>query len=167
MYKHILIPAVIFFSACNSNTATTTKKINATPTKKMAPPVTGDDKSTGISGCYMGTLQRDTFAAHLMQHGNNISGKLVFDNYEKDGSSGKVTGKLEGNILKLFYNFSSEGMNSVMEVYFKYEEDKLVRGIGEMNNNADTVFFINPAALQYNGSVLKKIPCESVASKYK
>ncbi len=167
MYKLLILPAIIFFSACNSNSENNTVKSNRTSTEENVRSVTADKEADIISGCYMGILQRDTFAATLQQQGNNITGKLVFDNYEKDGSSGKVTGKLQGNILKLVYSFASEGMNSVMEVYFKYQDGQLTRGIGEMNNNADTVSYTNAAALQYNGSVLKKISCANVASKYK
>ncbi|MBK8494901.1 MAG: hypothetical protein IPL50_07650 [Chitinophagaceae bacterium] len=60
-------------------------------------------------------------------------------------------------MLKLDYVFASEGMNSVMEVYFKYKDGILVRGIGEMKTNGDTAYFINPALIKYNGSDLKKI----------
>jgi hypothetical protein len=78
-----------------------------------------------VEGCYRGVLVRDTFAASLHQKENSITGKLSFDNYEKDGISGSVTGKLQGDVLQLYYNFASEGMNSIMEVYFKYSNHKL------------------------------------------
>ena len=96
-----------------------------------------------------------------------VTGKLSFNNSEKDGSTGIVKGKMEDNILKLYYRFVSEGMNSVMEVYFKYEDGKLLRGIGDTGNKSDTSYFTNVAAIKYNGSVLKKIDCTSLPGKYK
>lgn len=126
-----------------------------------------DDAFADIAGCYMQVLKRDTFAANLQQQGNTVTGRLSFDNYEKDGSTGTVSGKLQGDVLKLEYVFVSEGMNSVMELYFKYNEGILVRGIGEMNTKGDTAYFINPALIKYNGSALKKIPCENLPGKYR
>ena len=54
-----------------------------------------------------------------------------------------------------------------MEVSFKYSDHKLLRGIGEMGNRNDTAYFINPAAIQYTGSVLTKLDCTDLAEKYK
>jgi len=120
-----------------------------------------------ISGCYMQTLKRDTFAVILKQQGNEVTGRLTLDNYEKDGSTGTVTGKLEDGVLKLVYTFSSEGMTSIMQVYFKYEGNTLTRGIGEMSTQGDSAYFINPASIKYSGSVLTKMDCENLPDKYK
>ena len=59
-----------------------------------------DESIADISGCYMQVLKRDTFAVILKQDGNTVTGKLSLDNYEKDGSTGTVTGKKEAGILK-------------------------------------------------------------------
>lgn len=126
-----------------------------------------DTRLTVINGCYMQVLSRDTFAASLQQQGNTITGKLSFDNYQKDGSTGTVTGRVENDILKLMYSFASEGTNSVMEVYFKHHNGKLLRGTGDMDTRGDTVYFKDPSTLKYDGSTLQKLPCTSVPSKYK
>jgi hypothetical protein len=120
-----------------------------------------------ISGCYMQVLQRDTFAVILKQNGNEVTGRLTLDNYQKDGSTGSVTGKLEDGVLKLVYRFASEGMNSIMQVYFKLEGNTLTRGIGEMSTKGDSAYFINPASIKYNGSVLTKMSCDNLPEKYK
>jgi len=126
-----------------------------------------EDSMIVVEGCYMQVLKRDTFTASLQQQGNLVTGKLHFDNYEKDGSSGTVSGKLEGDLLKLYYFFTSEGMNSVMELYFRYKDGMLIRGIGEMNTKGDTAYFVNPALVKYDGGELKRISCETFAGKYR
>lgn len=114
----------------------------------------------------MQVLSRDTFVASLLQQGNNVVGKLNFNNYEKDKSSGPASGKLEGNIVKLMYSFNAEGITSVMEVYYKYENEKLVRGTGDMKTKGDTVYYSNPSAIKYEGGGLSKISCDILPSKY-
>lgn len=121
-----------------------------------------------LNGCFLRVLQRDTLVAHLQQNGNAITGKLTFDNFEKDGSTGTVKGTLEGDILKLIYTFRSEGMNSVMEVYFKKQDDKLIRGTGEINVKGDTAYFTQPRNISYEGDdVLRKVACAELDEKYR
>ncbi|MGZ5286669.1 MAG: hypothetical protein ACXWB9_05775 [Flavisolibacter sp.] len=125
------------------------------------------NRPVDFSGCYISVIGRDTFAAHFKQQERQVTGRLSFDNYEKDGSSGTVNGRIDGNIISLTYLFQSEGMQSVMDVYFKMTGDTMVRGIGEMNARGDTAYFVDPGAIQYEGSVFKKIPCEELNEKYK
>ena len=115
-----------------------------------------EDSVIVVDGCYMQVLKRDTFTASLHQHGNLVSGRLRFDNYEKDGSSGTVSGTLQGDLLKVYYFFASEGMNSVTELYLKYEHGMLIRGTGEMNTKRDTSYFVNPAIIKYDGGALEE-----------
>ena len=115
----------------------------------------------------MQVLKRDTFVARLEVRGDSITGKLSFDNYQKDGSSGSVRGIVEDGIIKLVYDFHSEGMQSVMDIYFKHAGDSLVRGIGVIQTRGDTAYFEDPGAIEFSGSVLKKMPCIMVPAKYK
>jgi hypothetical protein len=122
----------------------------------------------GMVDCYWQLLKRDTIVASLSQSGNVVTGKLSFDNFEKDGSSGMVTGKSENGIIKLWYSFESEGMKSVMEVWLKKQGDMLLRGIGDMNVRSDTAYFTNMGAVKFSESqVMKKIDCSLVPSKCK
>ena len=120
------------------------------------------------SGCYIRVINRDTLTASLQQSGNKITGKLTFDNYQKDGSTGKVEGTVEQGIMKLLYSFQSEGMNSVMEVYFKADGNSIIRGIGEIKVKGDTAMYANPASINYpSGERLDKVTCTSLAEKYR
>ncbi|MES2882746.1 MAG: hypothetical protein V4676_11400 [Bacteroidota bacterium] len=171
---------VIAFVACNNpviTTETTTRATNA-PTK----PETSDpeennkpnDKDVSTNdeagtNCYVQVLARDTFVAHLRLNGNIVTGKLSFDNFEKDGSTGTVRGFREDDVLKLLYTFQSEGSTSKMDVYYKLTDEGLVRGVGEMDVRNDTTYFKNAKEVKYTKehNLLKKVDCNSVPAKYR
>ena len=107
---------------------------------------------------------RDTAIIMLEQKGNELSGKMLYDNYEKDGSRGTVKGKEEGEILKLWYDFDSEGMHSIMEVYFKKDKGRLLRGVGDMDAKTDTTYFIS--GINYSDKeAFNKVDCSLVKGK--
>lgn len=170
--RYLIILLFFFCSSCNNNTKTASTEIKDTGSRQSS---TEDNQgtttpATNIEGanCYMQILQRDTIVLHIEKSGATISGKLSFDNYEKDGSTGRVKGREEKNVLKLIYSFTSEGMNSVMEVYFKKQGDDLVRGVGEMETKGDTVYFLYPDKITYPGNgIMQKTDCSKVPSKYK
>jgi hypothetical protein len=167
----LMLPLVILSCTSNSdNTKTNTSQsesdIKVSGETHADRPV---DKSPENDGnCYWQIMARDTFVASFSKTGDKVSGKLTFDNYEKDGSTGTVSGITSDGIMKLWYTFQSEGMKSVMEVWFKKEGDKLLRGSGEMSVRSDSSFFSNPAAIDFNsGQTLKKVSCKEVPEKYK
>jgi hypothetical protein len=144
----------------NNENAETVKTDSAQQQKTEEPAPTYD--------CYIQVLKRDTMVACLQVKGNVVTGKLTFNNFEKDRSSGNVHGMIEGDIIKLWYEFASEGMNSVMEVYFKKEDSRLLRGTGPVGTKADTAYFSDKDAIEYKaGQAFNKIPCESIAEKYR
>ena len=127
-----------------------------------------DNKNPGadVSGCYMRITGRDTAILKLEQKGNELSGKMIYDNYEKDGSRGTVKGREEGEILKLWYDFNSEGMHSIMEVYFKKDGERLLRGVGDMDAKTDTTYFIS--GINYSDKeAFNKVDCKTVEWKLK
>ncbi len=164
MRKLFFLSIIVAVAGCQSQNDKTTSSTDSATNKNIKSNV---EKPLSVAGCYMEVLKRDTFTAHLQQQDNKITGKLVFNNYEKDKSAGTVSGVLEADILKLSYRFSSEGMSSVMEVYFKYKDGNLIRGIGEIKSMGDSVFFTNKAAIVYEGSEFKGISCNSIPSKYR
>jgi len=153
--------------ACNdSNRVTETTGSNNTSTSPKTTTPSDDKKQEDDgAGCYMKVTGRDTAIVILEQKGNELSGKMLYDNFEKDGSRGTVKGKEEGGILKLFYDFNSEGMRSVMEVYFKKVPGGLLRGIGNMDVKGDTTYFTS--GINYSDKdAFSKIDCESVKGKF-
>ena len=127
---------------------------------------TGQMVITGASGCYMKILGRDTAILRIEQKGLELTGKMLYDNFEKDGSRGTMKGKEDGEILKLWYDFNSEGMHSVMEVYFKKDNGRLLRGVGSMDQKTDTTYFTS--GINYSDKeAFNKIDCSIVEGKLK
>jgi hypothetical protein len=135
--------------------------------KPSGSPANVEDISTSnITGCYMKIVGRDTAILMLEQNGNEFSGKMIYDNYEKDGSRGKVKGKEDQGILKLWYDFDSEGMHSVTEVYFKKDNERLLRGVGSMDIKTDTAYFTS--GINYSDKeAFTKVDCKLIDWKLK
>ncbi|MCH5683018.1 hypothetical protein LWM68_01205 [Niabella sp. W65] len=151
----ILIAALLF--ACNNSSQqskeSTTDPANAV-TGKIAPAI-GEQ-------CYLFVAAKDTYALKLNIVDTSVKGTAVFKNHEKDSSHGTVEGHLSGDILRLWYSFQSEGMNSVRELYFKKEGHNLVTGISSEATRADTAYVPDAKAVSYTGPVYIKGDCAGV-----
>jgi len=146
MKAYLLIPAVVLFISCNY-------KAKDKENSKETTTDPGTEKSVSVvDGCYMKITGRDTVILMLEQIGDELTGKMLFDNYQKDGSRGSVSGKVEGEIVKIWYDFFAEGIHSVMEINFKNENEKLVRGIGDIDVKGDTAYYKDPAGIGYSES---------------
>jgi hypothetical protein len=151
--------------ACNNSqvNGTTTQSSDSGTSVSSKPK---EDPAIDITGCYMKIVGRDTAILMLEQKGNMFTGKMLYDNYEKDGSRGNVKGKEDKEIIKLWYDFDSEGMHSVMEVYFKKENGKLFRGVGDMDAKTDTAYFIS--GVNYSDKeAFNRVDCNLIGWKLK
>ena len=169
----IFLPSLFIFS-CNTNN--TSSELNKDSSSHVRPGMKDGDTSTvasptsekNWSGCYWKLLQRDTFVLHLKQSNSVVDGKLTFNNFQKDKSTGTVQGKIEGDIVKLWYSFQSEGMNSVMEIYFRKQDDGLVRGFGPVEVRGDTAYFKSEKDIVYNADqTFSNVECSQLPGKYR
>ncbi len=169
----ILLLSLLIILSCTSNTETTKKVAGShdsasTPIEENTGNMPAKPITAGTGTCYWQIMQRDTFVAVFSKTGASVSGKLTFDNFQKDGSSGSISGLTDNDIMKLWYSFESEGMNSTMEVWFKIDGDNLLRGTGEMSVRSDSSYFSNPGAVNFKSDQeLKKVDCSEIPSKYK
>jgi len=163
MNKLFILSAFAFLFSCKSSTEETTMSdTTSIQTNTTVPETT----AATVTGCYLRVVQRDTLMASLVQDGNNITGRLVFDNYEKDGSRGDVSGVIDGDIIKLVYRFQSEGMSSISEEYFKRTKDGIILGAGDVQVKGDSVYYSQPQNILYQEKdVLKKISCDDIKIK--
>lgn len=92
------------------------------------------EKTTALNlGCYVFDDGKNIVSLEIIENGEEIKGNLTYALSEKDKNSGKFTGKLKEGILIADYTFLSEGKESIRQVAFKPEEDKLIEGYGELN----------------------------------
>jgi len=114
-------------------------------------------------GCFRSVTGRDTLTLHLERKGDQYTGRMHFDNFEKDASQGPVNGTLENGTLHLWYSFDSEGMHSVMEVILKSGDNGLVRAMSPITNRGDTTVFRDPGSLEYpRQNPLLRVDCSEL-----
>lgn len=147
MYRILIAIFAFALFSCRDDADSTND--SAIPGKEN-PQTTEPNKTNTVNGCYLRVVQRDSLIASLTQDGNNVTGRLVFDNYEKDASSGTVNGTIDGDILKLIYRFQSEGMNSISEQYFKITDKGLIQGVGDVAVKGDSAYYSSPANIKYD-----------------
>jgi hypothetical protein len=113
-------------------------------------------------GCYVSKLAKDVYVLSVESDTNGIvSGTLAFNNFEKDSSFGKFTGTYKDRILLGDYAFTSEGMDSIMQVVFKKEGNAFVRGYGSVKTAGDRVSFENLSEITFdpNQTFVKNANC--------
>jgi len=146
----------------SNKTAVTEKDSNSVKLIEKSEP------SPVIEHCYWKIKGRDTLALQLFEKDNEVEGKINFDNYQIDGSSGPVTGAVDGNIIKLWYKFKAEGTNNVMQIYFKREGTRLFRGSGPYTASGDSSFYKDESNVTYDmDTPFLQVLCDSVPQKYK
>jgi len=165
MRSIIILSSILFFSCNNNSTQEVSKEAQK---EKEQEAIEKAYSFTDMSGCFWKITGRDTLVAWLVQTENTITGKLSLDNFEKDGSSGPVHGTVEGDIIKLWYSFESEGMKTVMETWFKKQGDSLLRGVGPSAVKADSSYFTDHNAIKFSADQsFQKVDCKEVPGKYK
>lgn len=115
-----------------------------------------------ILGCYEAGRDRDVYTMTIenVSEAGEVSGNLEFDNYQTDSSEGPFEGSYDGEHLYGLYTFSSEGMESVMEVAFERQGEDFVRGFGEVSD--DGTMFVDRETISYESSELslfEKVDC--------
>jgi hypothetical protein len=133
--KKILVTAFIALSMLNcKNKEQKTETTNTNPQEVIA------KKTTALNlGCYVFDDGKNIVSLEITENGEEIKGNLTYALSEKDKNSGKFTGKFKEGILIADYTFQSEEKESIRQVAFKAEGDKLIEGYGEINNE-DTAF---------------------------
>lgn len=149
--------AVLFFTAltmlnCKNKEE---KTENSTPQE-----VVTEEKTTSSLdfGCYIFDDGKNNVSFEITENGSEIKGNLIYAYAEKDKNSGSFFGKLNEGILIGKYTFQSEGKESVREVAFKVDGDKLIEGYGDLNE--DGTAFKDATNLNFNSKMpLTKTDC--------
>lgn len=147
----LILAAAALLASCQQNTQTKETLDSAAKTVVIDSPQ---------QTCYVQAKNRDTITLSLNQVGKDLNGKLAYDNYEKDSSSGAVTGKMMGDTLLLEYTFQSEGTLTVSQVAFLKKDNKLIQGFGDIEDKDGKVTFKNVKALKYDEKSVVLLPTD-------
>lgn len=154
MKKSILSLTIlaVLFTACQTKTPEEEADSIAT-----APDTTLANANT----CYVYIKNMDTVSLTLSTVGNEITGKLDYNFYEKDKNSGTITGLIKGDTLLSDYTFLAEGSLSVRQVAFIKQGNNLVEGYGPAEEKDGQFKFTNVAELDFSKGIrLIETPCQ-------
>ncbi len=111
--------------------------------------------ATGPSQCFTWSIGQNVAKARLNIDGNKVSGTLEYDYAEKDDTKGTLNGTLNNDIIMAEYTFMSEGQESVMEVVFKLQSNKLIQGYAEMEEQNGKLVFKDAVKLSFQNTFVR------------
>jgi len=134
----------------NENKKSTDEKTQSIIEKELTPSLE--------TGCYIYNDGKSIINFEITETGNQISGKLTYELYEKDSNKGTFTGNTSNDKLFGIYTFESEGIESSREVAFMIKDDLLIEGYGELNESGNA--FKDKKTIKYVSKMpLKKTDC--------
>ena len=112
-------------------------------------------------GCYVFDDGKNNITLEITQNTKEIKGELIYAFNEKDKNSGNFIGELDKGVLIANYTFQSEGSESMRQVAFKVDGNKLIEGYGELNN--DGTAFKNIKNIKFTSKMpLTKTNCSNL-----
>lgn len=114
-----------------------------------------------IVQCFVYQKGKDSIQAQLRIKGEQVSGKLSYSFFEKDKSTGTISGQLKGDTLFALYTFQAEGSQSVSEVVFLKRANKLIEGYADMEEQNGKMVFKDRKNIQFDPKTeLLLTPCK-------
>ena len=154
----LMVVMTASIAACNNDATKNTVSTDSVTTDTMLTRPGAAAPEAG--GCYVFQSGRDTVSVQLEQQGENLTGPLSYNYFEKDRNDGTFQGTLSGDLITGFYLFRSEGIMSVRQEIWKLHDGRLLPAVGEMINRQDSMLFRDPSALKFDSTrALKKQPC--------
>jgi len=153
----IYLFALLLFSCNNSSDSSAENKDSGT----VRDEVNSSSSHKDYSGCYRQVVGRDSILLQIDQHNDGFTGKMEFDNFEKDASHGTVKGQMQDGNIVLWYDFNSEGMHSVMEVVLRPVSSGLIRGLADVTNRGDTALLRHDKLNFDPANTLEKFDCSA------
>lgn len=162
----VIVSALSVIVSCEKNDGKQTNVENRKPDTLAMPNQEKNqiEQKENTDYCYLNVTDKDSLMLKYRVSNGNVSGKLTYKNFEKDSSSGNVTGQASGDTLKLNYTFSSEGMTSEREVYFLQDSGVLLEGTGEYADPASSKQkYVSSKAINYSkGRRLAPADCTEI-----
>ncbi|HEY0979893.1 MAG TPA: hypothetical protein VGE18_00585 [Candidatus Paceibacterota bacterium] len=139
----LLVTAILIYS------------FTATPQNPPREAVVKNTSEESIEGCYVLRRDKDVYTLKIDSHDEGkVAGTLAYKNFQKDSSSGSFEGTYEGETLRGYYSFTSEGTDSVREVIFKKTDNSFIQGFGPAQTIEGKEVFVDPTDITYEGTLI-------------
>jgi hypothetical protein len=146
--------SLFLLTACHEQTSSSAQA----PTEEAQ----GLPKAPSVAGvsCYQYSQAKDTIRLTLNSGQGVLTGRLLYNIFEKDRNSGTVRGTMQGDTLFATYTFQSEGMVSKREVAFLRRGSEFIAGYGEVMMRNGQEVFQRPHQLHFDSkTALLPVPC--------
>lgn len=156
----ILALLVIIAASCTSDNKS---KVDTDTAEVIALDTTfsATTPKTSSSDCYVYIKNRDTASLIIKIDGEELTGDLNYNLFEKDRNKGTIAGEMKGDTIIAEYTFDSEGLRSVREVIFvKRIDGNIYEGTGEVIEKGGKMIFKDRSTLKFSPTmVFKKTNC--------
>lgn len=150
----IFISATILFS-CNGNS--TSQEKSTEEQHELKEPSADINSIT----CYSLNNGKDTILMKLKIDSGQVSGDLMYHYFEKDKNTGTLKGQMMGDTLFGTYIFMSEGKESVRQIAFLKNGNKMIEGYGNINSATGEPDLTDRSAIKFdNKFILKQTDCQ-------
>ena len=145
----VLAGGLLLAFAVNKNSSKS--EITPSPTTQPTKVVSSPSSEVSVLGCYVAHLAKDRYTLEITSQVNSaVMANIAYENYEKDSSKGTFVGTYTSGILSGNYSFTSEGMNSKRELFFKRDGQGFIAGFGPITSSEDTEKFTRPLKLSWD-----------------
>lgn len=94
-------------------------------------------KSTNATNCYLLALNKDsTIISLTIDKLGNVTGKMHWKPYQKDGAVGNLSGKKSNDTIIALFDYIIEGSKQLEEKVFVLSDDKLIELIGQLDDKS-------------------------------
>lgn len=146
--------ALSIFAACTSNKSDQqtgdSTLMNTTDTSV----VQTNPAPENSTNCYAYIKDKDTINLKLNINGQEVTGDLAYNLFEKDKNKGTFSGELKGDTVIAEYTFDSEGMRSTRELVLLKKGEQYYEGFGDIVEKKGKTTFKNRAELKFDGSIV-------------
>ncbi|CAL1519442.1 hypothetical protein [Chitinophaga sp. MM2321] len=147
---HLLSSLTVFAVMSCNQTGTQTNK--NTDTIKTV--------STNTNACYIKVTGKDSVSLHVNIQDTTVSGKLIYNYFEKDKNTGEINGSIHDGILRAAYQFMSEGTLSTRPVVFRISGNQAFEALTDsVNSEGIPVFNSDDKALKFDTTPLVEGEC--------
>ena len=144
--KNLLFIAacLMALASCQNSGSTDTAGTTAVDTTANAPAA---EPAAAQPVCYLFAEGKDSTTVSLnIAADGTVTGSYDWQPHEQHGASGTLTGKKEGDLLRLMYDFTIEGSNQQQEMVLKMTGDQLAEGEGELTEGEGGILKIKDAS---------------------